>query len=78
MQGNTTSRGDTPHDAPNLLRRRAATARRLARDVSTRDAERLQAIASELDARALALDAAEKSHDQHTISGRNQSHRREH
>ena len=61
MQANTTSRGATPHDPADTLRRRAATARRLARDVSTRDSERLQEIAAELDARAVALDMAERN-----------------
>ena len=59
MQANIRSRGATPHGAADVLRRRAATARRLARDVSMRDSERLQEIAAELDARAVALDTAE-------------------
>ena len=60
MQANIRSRGATPHGAADVLRRRAATARRLARDVSTRDSERLQEVAAELDARAIELETAER------------------
>ena len=52
------SRASTTDDPPAELRKRAATARRLARRVSPRDAEQLREIAIELDARALRQEAA--------------------
>ena len=46
----------TPTETPADLRERAATARRLANDLSPRDAERLNQIAAELEAKAEALE----------------------
>jgi hypothetical protein len=48
-----------PDDAPAALRKRAATARRLARDLSARDAECLVKIAADLEAEALQQEEAE-------------------
>jgi hypothetical protein len=62
------SRASTPDDPPAELRKRAATARRLARHLSARDAEQLQEIATELEARALRQEAAERD-DKHDEGG---------
>jgi|HubBroStandDraft_5_1064220.scaffolds.fasta_scaffold5276635_1 hypothetical protein len=50
----------TPDTSADELRKNAATARRLADDFSPRDAEQLRRIADEWEARAAALEAAEK------------------
>jgi hypothetical protein len=57
------SRASTRDDPPAELRKRAATARR-----PTRDAEQLQEIVTELDARALRQEAAERD-DKHDEGG---------
>ena len=49
-----------PNDTADSLRRQAATARRLADDVSPHEAERLRRIADDLEARAAELDAADR------------------
>jgi hypothetical protein len=63
MPPSAMSRVSTPDDPPAELRKRAATARRLARGLSTHDAERLQEIATELDARALRQEAAKRDRE---------------
>jgi hypothetical protein len=50
-----------PNESAADLRERAATARRLARDLSPRDANRLNQIAHDLEARADALEQAQRS-----------------
>jgi hypothetical protein len=49
----------TSEESPTELRERAATARRLASGLSPRDADRLNQIAHDLEARASALEEAQ-------------------
>jgi hypothetical protein len=68
MRTSAPLRASMPDHHPAALRKRAATARRLARDLSSADAERLKKIATDLEAEAREQERAEAD-ESHRESG---------